>query len=163
MKPLHKPSRIMALDIGEKRIGIAVTDRLNRISYPLKTIENISEVTERISEIIEEYEIGTLVIGNPRSLSGRQGYQSGMVMEFVEKNLKDLNVTVVFFDERYTTVISSDIISEKSVKNGSSFSKGKRIKKDRKKSKIPEKGEKDRIAAALILQGYLQKIENEKI
>jgi putative holliday junction resolvase len=138
--------RIIALDVGEKRIGVAVTDRLKKISYPLTTIENDTLAGPRISKILKEYDVEKIIVGIPYNLKGEEGYQTIQVKEFIVKNLKDSGVPIIYFDERFTTKIS--------LKN---LKKGNNVQGNKKN------GEADRIAASLLLNDYLTKVESEKV
>ena len=97
--------RILGLDIGDKRIGVAISDELEIISTPLEVIENDDKVAENIREIINKYKIKKVVVGIPYTLKGSAGYQAGKTIEFVDSTIKNMNVEVDYIDERYTTKI----------------------------------------------------------
>ncbi len=150
--------RILALDIGEKRIGVAITDKDKTISYPLTTIENDDNFKLNIYAIIEKYNIEKIVIGIPYNLKGEESYQAEKIIKFTEENLKDFKVPIVFFDERFTTKISSNILlKSKSVKHHLE----KQKKSDKKNKANKDKIAKDKIAAAIILKDYLENYDKK--
>lgn len=133
--------RIIGLDIGEKRIGVAITDKLNKISYPLVTISNDTNTKNRLLDIIRKHDVDRIIVGLPYSLNGKEGVQAGRIMEFVKENLSSVGIPVIYRDERFTTKISRSIMLEK---------------KSGKKTLNIKDGEEDRIAASLILKDYLE-------
>lgn len=127
--------KILGLDIGEKRIGVAISDRDEKLSAPYGIIKNDRDFKTNIEKIINEYHIKKIVIGMPYTLKGDIGPQAWNVMGFVEKNIDFKNVDIDYFDERFTSSIP-----------------GYNIKKsDRKKKDI------DKLSASMILQDYLKK------
>ncbi len=133
--------RILGLDIGDRRIGVAVSDELEIISTPLEVIRNDEKVNEKIREIINEYNVKRIVVGMPYTLRGETGIQAKKVVGFVDNIIKNLNIEVDYIDERYTTKIPSKLLSKRS-----------------KKKAI------DKFSASIILSHYLdrkkRKIEN---
>ncbi|MCC5911488.1 MAG: Holliday junction resolvase RuvX [Clostridiaceae bacterium] len=134
--------RIMGLDVGDKRTGVALSDLMGWTAQGLETIERVSikkDIT-RIVEITEEYKVEKIVVGLPKNMNGTVGPQGEKVMDFVERLKKRVNIEIVLWDERLTTVAA-----EKSL-----------IKADvsRKKRKTVI----DKVAATYILQGYLDSI-----
>ena len=126
--------RILGLDIGDKRIGVAVSDELEIISTPLEVIKNDDKVAEKIREIINKYKIKKVVVGIPYTLKGSVGFQAGKTFEFVDRILKNMNVEIDYVDERYTTKIPSMLFEK--------YSKKKLI---------------DRFSASIILEDYLKR------
>jgi len=135
-----KNGRILALDFGEKRIGIAVSDPLGIIPLGLKTIEykSFKELSSRLKELIEQYTIKTIVIGLPLRLSGEEGETAKKVKKFGEKIEKDLMVPVQYWDERMTSIQAQKYMILMGEKTG------------KKKAMI------DRISASVILQSFLE-------
>ena len=136
--------RAMALDVGAARIGVAVSDPLFITAQGLKTIHRVSQRvdTNDIMDIIKEYEITTIVIGLPLSLSGQDTIQTEKVRAFrtkLENKTRSwgFKVTFEFFDERFTTVMAEDVLIDASVR-----------RKDRKLVV-------DKMAATIILQSWL--------
>ncbi|MFC2145459.1 Holliday junction resolvase RuvX [Actinomycetota bacterium] len=127
--------KILGLDIGEKRIGIAISDKDEKLSAPLDIINNDSNFEANIGKIINEHNIKKIVIGMPYTLKGDIGTQARRVIRFVEDNIDFENVDIDYFDERFTSSIP-----EYNMK-----------KNDLKKKDI------DKLSAAIILQDYLDK------
>lgn len=127
----------MALDVGEKRIGIAVSDSLGLLARPLKTIPRNPDDVATLEALLAEYEIDVLVIGYPRSLSGAAGPQAQRTQEYADRLAARLPVQIVLWDERYTTCEAVERLAQA----------GRRRRGD--------KGRLDAAAAAVILQDYL--------
>lgn len=126
--------RILGIDYGEKRIGVAVSDPLGLTAQPVDAVEDI----EGIKRIVKEYdEVEEVVVGLPKSLSGKLGPQAQKVLEFVEKLKKDLRQRIITWDERLTTVEAEKVL----ISAGLSRQKRKEVV--------------DKSAAAIILQSYL--------
>lgn len=124
----------MALDVGEKRIGVALADSAVRIAVPMETISVDGNELARIAEICKRDEIDTIVVGYPRNQSGEATKQTEYAENFA-KQLTDI-APVVFQDESLTSVIAA-----------------RRLEKS---GKHYEKGDIDMQAAAIILQDYLE-------
>ena len=141
---LHTSQILVGLDLGEKTIGIAVSDQSLIIATPLKTIsrKGIKKDLIKLSEILKEYNIGGFVMGLPISLDGTENQQTLKVFKMGDEIKNYFVVPIDYFDERF----SSDVIFKEMRKANLSRSK---IKK-----KI------DQQAAAYILQGYLEKHRN---
>ena len=131
--------RTLALDVGDKRIGVAVSDVLGILASPLTTIERRSDdkAIVAILEIAVEQEAGEIVVGLPVSLDGGFSEQTKSVAAFAGKLEERSPVPVKTADERYSTVEAERLLSQ---------SKPKRAR---------SRGEIDSAAAAVILQSYL--------
>lgn len=130
---------ILGLDIGDEKIGIAISDADVRIATPLATIDNDQKVKNTLSKIIKDKDVDKIVIGLPLSLKGKENNQAKKVRDIVrDLDLED-NIEVVFYDERFTTKIVEKGLDRKNKKNMS-----------------------DILAATLILNDYLEKEKNEK-
>jgi len=127
--------KILGLDIGEKRIGIAISDKDEKLSAPYSIIKNDCDFKINIEKIINEYHIKKIVIGIPYTLKGDIGAQARKVIRFVNANINFKNIDINYFDERFTSSIP-----EYNIK-----------KSERKKKDI------DKLSAAIILQDYLNK------
>lgn len=125
----------IALDIGEKRIGVAQADSEVRIAFPLCTLDADELVLKRLREIVAEVQPSALVVGYPRNQQGEATAQTREV-ERVAERLKDLGVPVVFQDESLTSVLAEDYL--------------KRHNRNYTKADI------DAHAAAIILGDYLE-------
>ena len=135
--------RIMGLDVGDKTIGVALSDPLGWTAQGLKTVRRtgIKKDLQELGEIIEEYDVKKIVVGLPKNMNGTIGPQCKKVLEFNEKLSKRFNdIEIIQWDERLTTVAAERTLIEADV--------------GRKKRKEVI----DKIAAVHILQGYLDRI-----
>ena len=139
-------ARILALDIGDRRIGVAVCDDLGQLARPLTTITRASkrEDFERVARWVTEYKAERVIAGYPRSLSGDEGPQALRVRRYAQALAATLRVPVELWDEQYTTVEAAQRL----------FDAGRRRPRDR--------GQLDAAAAAVILQDYLDAHRNQK-
>ena len=133
---------LLGLDFGDKTIGIAVSDKTKTIATPIMTLkrESILKDIDNLIAIINEYEVGGVVLGLPLSLDGNENERTKKVRFFAKELEKRIKVT--FYDERFST----DVIFKELRKNYISSNK---IKK-----KI------DQLSASYILQGFLDNIKN---
>lgn len=132
-------SRILALDPGEKRIGVAVTDALNITAQGLETIQQKTkeDTLKKLKEIVKEYDVEKVVIGLPLNMDGSKGEKAKLSEEFACFLKKGLSIDVELTDERLTTLQGERILLEADIS-----------RRKRKKSI-------DKISAQLILQNYL--------
>jgi putative Holliday junction resolvase len=130
-----KNNTLISLDVGEKRIGVAVADTAVRIAVPFQTIEVDGQELEAIAKIVVQEGADTIVIGYPRNQMGESTTQTDYVEQFA-KQLEDMVPTIVFQDESLTSVMAEDQL--------------KAHKKPYAKADI------DAQAAAIILQDYLE-------
>ncbi|MDW7668061.1 MAG: Holliday junction resolvase RuvX, partial [Bacillota bacterium] len=102
--------RYLALDVGEKTIGLAVSDPLNITAQGLDTIfrQSYKKDFEALKTVIEKYDVNVLVIGMPRRLNGDVGIQGEKVKKFTEKLKREIDIKVEFQDERMTTKMAED-------------------------------------------------------
>lgn len=131
----------MGLDVGEKRIGVAVSDPLKKTAQALTVIEQ-SDTVSRVNElkkIIEDLEIDELIVGMPYTLSGEAGRQAMLIQDFAREIEVRTGLPVAFWDERLSTVEAERSLKEAGIKP----SKRRYLK--------------DKVAAALILQSYLDR------
>ena len=142
---LHTSQILVGLDLGEKTIGIAVSDQSLIVATPLKTIlrKGIKKDLIKLSEILKDYNIGGFVIGLPISLDGTENQQTSKVIKIANEIKNYFAISVDYFDERF----SSDVIFKEMRKTN--------LSKSKIKNKI------DQQAAAYILQGYLEKHRNK--
>jgi putative holliday junction resolvase len=131
--------RIMAIDYGKKRIGIALSDPLLTFAYPFQTLQNDTSFWNDFDKIFREKNISKILLGYPLKNDGTPYPNAAEVLIFKAKIAKKYNVEVLLRDEGYTSEMAKEII----------------IKTVNKKSKRREKGIMDRNAAAIILQEYL--------
>jgi putative Holliday junction resolvase len=139
-KNIPPNGRIMAIDPGERRIGVALSDELRLIAQPLTTIENVGAcaAAQRIAELVTDHQVKAVVVGLPRGLDGREGASASLARKIGDEVRKSVNVPVVFWDERLSTVASERHLIETGVR-----------RKDRREIV-------DQYAAAWILEGYLE-------
>lgn len=129
----------MGLDVGDKRIGIALSDETALIATPKETLERSGNRKDiaYLLELARREEVSEIVAGMPYSLDGSEGPQANKVMRFVEALKAQTQLPVTMWDERMTTVAAEWALLEGNVS------------REKRKQTI------DKVAAALILQGYL--------
>ncbi len=132
--------RVLALDIGDKRIGVAVSDTLGILATPLTILERQGEDKDvsSVIDLVKKLDAGQIVAGMPRSLNGRIGHQAQKVMAFVEILKRQTEVPVVLRDESFTSLTAQQLMREAGTK------------------KRKEKTHDDAAAAAVLLQSYLE-------
>ena len=130
--------RIVALDVGDRRIGIAVSDPLGITAQPIETYTRVGygPDTHRIAQLAQQYDTNRILCGLPLNMDGTQGFQTQKVREFAAK-LEEAGLTVEFYDERMTTVLAEDALLEAD------------MRRENRKKKV------DMVAAVMILQSYL--------
>jgi len=135
--------RILALDVGERRVGVAVSDPTGTIARPLYAIRRASRAEDfaAIADLVEEYQAEAVVVGQPLSLDGHAGPQARRVARYADALAESLTVPVIPSDERFSTARADEILRE---------TRGERAKR-----RARANGEIDAIAAAVILQRYL--------
>ena len=133
--------RVLGIDYGEKRIGLAVSDPLGITAQGLETLERRGEEKDMraLQRTIDEWQVGTIVIGLPRHMDGSTGKQAGKVMRFADLLHRTTGRPVTTWDERWTTVAAERVLIEGGVRR-------------RRRKQL-----RDRLAAVLILQGYLDR------
>ena len=136
--------RIMGLDFGSQTVGVAISDALLLTAQGVEIIrrkeENkLRQTLARIEELIVEYEVEEIVLGLPKHMNATEGVRVELTQEFKEKLERRTGLPVYFWDERLTTVAADKIMMEAG------------IRREHRKEHV------DRIAATLILQGYLDR------
>ncbi|MEI7473853.1 MAG: Holliday junction resolvase RuvX [bacterium] len=133
--------RFIGLDVGNKRIGVSLSDRLLLTAQPLKTINRMPEVKaiEELSKIIKENGVTGIVVGLPKNMNGSIGFQADNVQNFAELLEQSFNLDIIFEDERLSSRQAERFLSEQNVKPSRN------------------KGLIDVASAAIILQLYLDK------
>ncbi len=144
----RKPEgRIMAFDVGDARVGVAVSDPLCMIAQPLCTIDRQNGGVEKLIQLIVEREVKRLVVGLPLELSGEHGPQAKKVEAFVvklktgmkKKGMGD-SLEVVFWDERFSTGQAERVLAGSGLKNRDCHAA------------------LDRVSAAVILESYISSL-----
>jgi len=135
-------NRTLAIDYGQKKVGLALSDPLKIIAKPYKTIDNISDekLIESFNSIINDKNIDEIVIGLPITMKNSFSKQTENVDKFIELLKKKINIKVVVVDERLSSIEAKKSLINQGIKTGHN-------KKDI-----------DMTAAALFLQSYLDKI-----
>ena len=130
--------RIVALDVGDRRIGIAVSDALGITAQPIETYTRVGYGPDvrRISQIAQQYETNRILCGLPLNMDGTRGFQAEKVAQLAEK-LEEAGLIVSYYDERMTTVLAEDALLEAN------------MSRENRKKKV------DMVAAVMILQSYL--------
>ena len=136
--------RIMGLDIGSHTIGVAISDELGITAQGLKTIRRTSKQAdfEEIRRIVNQFQIGKIVVGLPKNMNGTLGKQAEMVLRWIKDLKEKVHLPVETWDERFSTVEASKVLLEADV------SRSKRRKAV------------DKLAAVIILQGHIDRSKN---
>ena len=134
--------RILGIDYGERRIGLAISDPLGIIAQTLPTLDTkkVKDVFGEIKKIVEEKDVEKIVLGFPRNMDGTIGERGEKVKEFANKLKEKIGKEIDFWDERLTSVESLKLLREEK----------RKIKREKKIV--------DQISAVLILQGYLNNL-----
>lgn len=137
-------SRMLGLDLGEKRIGMAVSDELGLTAQGLETLHRKEKITdiERLNKIIQNHNVQKIVVGLPRNMDGTYGKQAESTKEFAGLLKENSGVEIVFWDERMTSISANKVLIEANI------------------SRKKRKGTTDRLAAVIILQGYLDSLRH---
>lgn len=138
-------SRILAIDYGIKRIGLALSDSLKLFAYPFKTIPNEAGLLTELKEIINSKGVIKIILGLPAESRSSSTSVVSLVKEFKEKLEKEFKLEVELWDETYTSAIAQQRI----------------IESVNKKQKRKNKGLLDMHSAAIILQEYLDAYKNK--
>lgn len=134
--------RILALDHGTKRIGIAISDELKMIAQPLEFIsaEPLADVFARLNQLIQEKTVELILVGMPRNMDGSYGPAAVKVQEFVAALKAALQVPIRTWDERLTSAQANRVLIQGNVR------------RDKRKQQV------DKMAAAILLQSYLDSL-----
>ncbi len=129
--------RYLALDLGDRRIGVAVSDSLGMLARPVEVFERRSRVAdfEYIRTLIQHHKAEALVVGLPLNLNGTEGQQVAWVRDYTEALKDTLSVPIILWDERLSSEKAIDIL--------------------RQQGRNPRTEPIDAVAAAVILQSYL--------
>ncbi len=135
--------RVLGLDVGDKTIGVALSDELGWTAQALEVIQRkgLSQDMKRIKEILSEYQVNEIVVGLPKNMNGKEGEQAKRVREFLEKLKARVKLPIRTWDERLTTIAAERTLLEGDLSRA-------------KRKKII-----DKVAAQVILQGYLDSVE----
>jgi putative Holliday junction resolvase len=141
---MTSPGRILAIDYGSRRMGLAVSDPLGITAQGLETLQRKNKRSDfaRLERVIRENQVQEIVLGNPLRMSGEEGRQSQKVAQFAEELRRKFQLPVHLWDERLTSAEANRLLRE------ADLSIEKRAKAV------------DRMAAVLILQAFLQSRES---
>lgn len=131
--------RVLGIDYGSTRIGLSISDPLKIIAQPFRTLTNNGTLWEHLNAIVKEHRIRTVVVGMPLNLKGQKGKKAEEVDRFIERLRVETGCEVVVWDERFTSSIAQQTLLEMGTR----------------KSQRREKGRVDAMAAAVILQSFL--------
>ena len=142
-KMLGRGQRLLGIDLGEKTLGLALSDPGLIIASPLKTIKRtrFSKDVETLLSIMEKHGIGAIVIGLPINMNGSEGPRCQSVRQFADNLLEKKETTIVFWDERLSTVAVTYTLLEANMSR-------------KRRAQVV-----DKMAAAYILQGALDRIK----
>jgi len=137
--------RVLALDVGKKRIGLAMSDELGLTAQGLPTLERtrVREDMEKLAGLAREKGVSLLLIGYPLHLSGAQSRQSQLVREFGDRLGRHSGIPVVYHDERFTSVEANRVLRDSGI------------------SQAKRSGAVDRLAAVILLESYLDSMSLE--
>ena len=134
--------RILALDLGKRRIGLAISDELGITAQGLETFQRVRvrEDVAKLAELVHERNVSLILMGNPVNMSGREGRQSDYARDFGERLRAATGVDVKLWDERLTTVEAQRVLHESGI---SSHKRTQAV---------------DRLAAVILLESYLDSL-----
>jgi putative Holliday junction resolvase len=132
--------RILGIDLGRARIGVAVSDELGMLAHPVETIAASANPERRIAELVREKDAERVIIGLPRHMNGSVGIGATEALAFAKKLQELLPCEVLTWDERLTTTAANRALRES----------GRKTRHSR--------GVVDQVAAQMILQGYLDSL-----
>lgn len=135
--------RVLGIDYGDARVGVAVSDALGMTAQGVGTIKNTGakKLLEELSKIIDEYSPEKIVIGLPKNMDGTEGFRAEATYKFADKLKEIYGGEIIFKDERLTTVGATRFLNETNTR-------GKK-----------RKGVLDTVSACLILEGYLNSLK----
>lgn len=138
--------RVLGLDVGDRTIGVAISDPLGFTAQGITTIRrrNKTEDINELQRICKEYNVSKIVIGMPKNMDNSIGFAGEKILEFSNTIVEELKIEIELWDERLTTVMAHRAMLEADLSRA-------------KRKKIV-----DKVAATYILQGYLDRLSNMK-
>jgi len=136
--------RTLALDLGDRRIGVALSDATGTLARPLEVFQRRSRAADfaHVAALVQQHEVGAVVIGLPFNMNGTEGQRAAWTRDYGAALGQAVGRPVTFWDERLTTVEAEELL--------------------RAQGRRSEKRSVDAIAAAIILQGYLDHLRDEE-
>ncbi len=141
-----KLKRILGIDYGKKRIGLAICDPLLTFGYPYQTIINDRNLFKNLKQIIQKQNIKKIILGYPNELKKSPTSITKDILTFKDKLIKEYKLEVILWDEKYTSAIAKEKV----------------LQSVNKKSKRRDKGLLDQNSAAIILQEYLDEYRSKQ-
>ncbi len=137
--------RLLSLDVGEKRIGVAICDETRTLARPLLTLKRASKKEDfaKLAALCREQQIEKIIVGLPKTLRNEEGPQAQRVRRYADELQATLNLPIDFWDERFSSVDAQERLAASS-------------------PRTRRKGEIDSAAAAIILQEYLDAMNNDQ-
>jgi len=137
--------KILGLDLGEKRIGVAISDELGYTAQGMQVLnrKGLDDDLAALKELIVAAKVSEVVVGLPKNMDGSLGEGAHKVLAFVKKMEESLSVPVILWDERWTTSEATRVLLQADLSR-------------KKRRKVV-----DKVAASLILQGYLDSLSNQ--
>ena len=145
MSELRLRRRILGIDLGQARIGVAVSDELGMLAHPVETVPASANAVRRVAEIAREKDAERVVVGLPRHMNGAVGASANDALAFAEKLRAVVSCEVITWDERLTTTAANRALR----------ASGRKARDSR--------GVIDQVAAQMILQGYLDSLQPVEI
>lgn len=133
--------RILGIDYGDARVGVAVSDLLGLTSQGIRTIQNNKKMLKELSEIINEYKPEKIVIGLPKNMDGSIGFRGEATYKFADSLKTVYDGEIVFYDERLSTVEATRFLNETNTRG-------------KKRKKVL-----DTVSACIILDGYMRSVK----
>ncbi|OIP24278.1 hypothetical protein AUK11_03585 [bacterium CG2_30_37_16] len=131
--------RLLAVDVGEKRIGLAITDPTNTIATE-HSVVSPDQFKDKLQELVKTEGVDTIVVGRPRNLNGDLGPQAKRIEDFISKEVVGINIEIIWEDESLTSKMAEEELKQKGFSN----------------QDLKEKV--DMVAARIILESYLRRI-----
>lgn len=135
---MNQPAAILALDVGDKRIGVALASTEVKLANPLTTLENTPKIWGELAQLVEDHGVQMIVVGLPRSLDGNETAQTAKARTFMTELRANLGIPLHAQDEAVTSVKAEEELKSR--------------------HKPYEKSDVDALAATYILQDYLEGI-----
>jgi putative Holliday junction resolvase len=145
MSELQLRRRILGIDLGKARIGVAVSDELGMLAHPVETIPASGDALKRVAQIVKEKDAERVIVGLPRHMNGSVGTGATEALAFAEKLRGQVSCEVVTWDERLTTTAANRALR----------ASGRKTRESR--------AFVDQVAAQMILQGYLDSLGGGEI
>ncbi|MDQ3315074.1 MAG: Holliday junction resolvase RuvX, partial [Verrucomicrobiota bacterium] len=146
MSGLELVKRVLGVDYGRARVGLAISDELGLLAHPLETVPaaRLDAAAKRIAEIARDRDVARVVLGMPRHMNGDMGVAAEEATAFADKLRPLLPCELVLWDERLTTIAANRALRDS----------GRKTRKTR--------GVVDQVAAQMILQGYLDRVQSSR-